>query len=332
MQFISNIKVFGHRSLVNSLEFATNYFPRPLLFLVDLIVFLKKRISPMREIPKSFCTNIEWDKDFNINRNFFFEDKPIWISWLCLVKDWDDFLEEVVESHIVLCDQIIIMNNNSKDNTKKIALKLLSKYPDKIEYFENNYEIYFVWNPKFEQTKPNSIHSLAYQRNFVLSKAKFKYAMKLDDDNLIIPNKWKELRKYILEYTPNRYVYIYWINILNRNWRICIPESTPYCWRISDHWIFPISPLTYFYQIPWWWADPLNHPYLFKRFWESFIHLKFYKKYYWVINYAIEARNKYIQNLLSDKLEFNIWKYSTYFENEAEVKLILEKFNIKSKA
>jgi hypothetical protein len=33
--------------------------------------------------------------------------------------------------------------------------------------------------------------------------------MKLDDDNLLIPEKWKNIRKYVLEKKINKYI-AYW--------------------------------------------------------------------------------------------------------------------------
>jgi glycosyltransferase involved in cell wall biosynthesis len=34
-----------------------------------------------------------------------------------------------------LCDEVVIIDNNSSDNTPKIAKELVDRYPDRIKYY-----------------------------------------------------------------------------------------------------------------------------------------------------------------------------------------------------
>ncbi len=309
---------------------ATDYLPYKLMLVVDFIVYIKKIINPIKPISENFCINIEWIKEANIDYNWWNENKPLWISWICRIKNWDDFLEQTIESHLVLCDEIIIWDNLSTDKTKEISLKLQGKYPWRVIYFEYPYEVYPIWSNEFLNCPANSLHSFAYQSNWTMSKSKYKYIIKVDDDNIIVPDLWKNLRNKILSNPKNRYYYYYWINLLQKKSIIWVPKQLPYSWKYADHWIFPISKFTYFDQFLN--AEMLYHPYLYCRFWELFLHLKFLKKDFWCWNREENLKNNLIKQVKKYELDTNIKKYSKYFTTISEVKLLLETLKIKNKA
>jgi glycosyltransferase involved in cell wall biosynthesis len=51
------------------------------------------------------------------------------------LKNSSDFLIESIESHINLVDEIILVDNNSEDDTKEICLKMQAKYNKKIIFY-----------------------------------------------------------------------------------------------------------------------------------------------------------------------------------------------------
>lgn len=253
------------------------YFLR---YIKDILDWFKLKIFS-KKLDINILKNIEWIKDMDIPYNWFIENKKVWISWVARLKNAEDFLKIVVESHINFLDEIILVDNKSIDNTKKICLELMNKYPNKIKFYEYNYDVKSLWN---YNVLANSLESLAYYYNWAFSKSTYKYVMKLDDDNLLIPRKWKEIRKYVIDKKPNRYISYWWYNLLKKWDNIWICKSDIYSWKNWDHWIYPISEYSYYTQSNIWLCEQLNHNLIFKRFNFSFYHLKYLKKGFWLNN------------------------------------------------
>lgn len=237
----------------------------------------KMRAKP---VSKDILSNIEGINEMNISYEWFMEKKPLWISWVARLKNAEDFLEFVVESHLPFLDEIILVDNLSVDNTRAICKRLQEKYPEKIQFYEYNYTVVAIWSDENIQT--NSIHSLAYYYNWCFSKSKYSYVMKLDDDNMLLPAKWKNIRESIITKSPQRYC-VYWgYNLLKRDNSIGVCKNDPYSWKLADHWIYPVSKYTYYTQNTL--CEQLNHNLFFKRFNFSFLHLKYLKKMFGLHN------------------------------------------------
>lgn len=239
------------------------------------------RYFTVKKVSKELLENIEWIKEMNIPIEWFYEKKPLWISWVARLKNWDDFLEEVIESYLSFVDEIILVDNLSTDKTKEICLKLQKKYPDKIKFYTYPYEVVPPWKEN-EKVSENSIHSLTYYYNWSFSKAKYKYVVKVDDDNLFIEEAWKRLREYVLTKQPKEYVVFWWVNLLAKGDVVWVSEKRKYLGKYWDHWIYPVSDRTYFIKIPV--SEKFICPYRYKRMWFSLLHLKYLKKKFWLIN------------------------------------------------
>ncbi len=289
----------------------------PTRYLMDIVSYLKRRNS-IAEITENELTNIEWIKEMNIPISWFTEKKPLWISWVARLKNGDDFLEKVIESHIHFLDEIILVDNQSIDNTREICLKLQKKYPEKIKFFEYNYDVYPPWTE--ECIASNSIHSLAYYYNWCFSKTKYQYVMKLDDDNLFLAEKWQKLRKYILKNRPNKYLVYWWYNLIkDKKWKKWIPINYKYSGKYWDHWIYKVSKQTYYIQ--WKYFEEFKNNLFYMRNGFSFFHLKFLKKQFWfsnlrASNYTKEYKNKIHTKILTNLTDFFDKKIIDYLNNK----------------
>jgi glycosyltransferase involved in cell wall biosynthesis len=286
---------------------ATANFPNFLLYFVDRIVFLKKKIVGVPDMPKELCINLEWVKKLNIDYNSFGEKKKLWISWIMRIRNWDDFMEAVIESHLYLCDEIIILENKSTDQTSTIGKQLLKKYPDKIQYYEYDYHIYKCFSKEFDSCPWNSVHALAYYINWGYSKARYKYVMKVDDDDLWISSAAKQLRKKILAMKGNRAFYYYWVNLLKIGDEIGISKYSPYLGKNWDHLIYSLSKKTYCLQS--YWSELFVQPWRWKRFWLWLLHLKYLKKEYGCINYPEPKKTQWIKSILDGGIDADFKKY-----------------------
>lgn len=270
----------------------------PIRYLMDILswIYRHKTVQPISE---SLLINKEWVTEYNIPISWFTEKKPLWISWVARIKNGDDFLEKVIESHIDFLDEIILVDNMSTDNTKEICMKLEKKYPEKIKFYSYEYKVNWPWSKLWKEW--NSIHSFAYYSNWCQSKAKYKYIMKIDDDNLFNHNKWIEIRNYIIRNNPNKYM-VYWgYNLIKTvNWIIWISKDNTYIWRYWDHWIYPVSKYNYYIvnKCYGWYNEFFINNLFFKRFGFSFYHLKYLKKNNWMINLKNKSAIRHIQNIL----------------------------------
>ncbi len=231
------------------------YWKIPLLIklIINLMVF--KRNLLLKKLWKfKDYTNIESIKEFNIDKNSFNPKyRKNWISFFSRLKNAEDFLYETVISHEPFADEIILVDNNSTDNTKQICLDLVKEFPNKIKFYEYTNEVYPVWDNRWDKKNNNSIHSLSYYYNWTMAKTTYKFVAKLDDDMIIFD---KTNLKKIIENIKNNWIdYLQIIPQLNLkiiNWEIKTPLKLnsnilpPIAWLYLDHWIFPISELTYF--------------------------------------------------------------------------------------
>ncbi len=270
--------------------------------LIIVYSYIRRKIIT-KPIPKEILINKEGFKDYNINYNWFIENKPIGISWIARLKNSVDYLEQVVEAFLPYLDEIILASEKSTDWTNELCEKLAKKYPDKIKYYLYEHKINFRDYDWIEQPTSDSIHSFAYFTNWAFAKSKYKYVMRLDDDILPISETWEKMRNYIFEKKPKKYLLYFWINVLKRWNKIWVMSKQPRCWTWWDNWIYPVSKYTYFTQIVWS-TEAFHLDLYYKAFEFWYLHLKNLKKLNWTADYKDSEWWKFFQSL-SDKSDIH---------------------------
>ncbi|OIO77106.1 hypothetical protein AUJ87_01780 [Candidatus Gracilibacteria bacterium CG1_02_38_174] len=237
-----------------------------------------------KPVSLSLLQNIENIKTMNIPHSWFTEDKLSGISGVARLKNGDDFLEQTLESHIPFLDELILIDNLSTDSTRLICEKFAKKYPQKVKVYEYPYNVFQIGTHKVD---PRSIHSFAYYSNWCVSQTKYRYIMRVDDDNILIPEKFNQIRTYILKYKPNKNLMYWGYNLLKKDNQIGICKNDPYSGKLADHGIYPVSEFTYYIQSEF--GELLRDNLLYKRFGMSFIHLKYLKKDLGFINCSTDV-------------------------------------------
>ncbi len=273
-------------------------YPLLYIFFIKLIQ-IKKNILSLIRWDFKWYKNIEWKKDYYIKKDSFnFWKRKNWISAFWRLYNSEFFLEKVVESHINLFDEIILVDNNSNDKTDKICKKLQSKYPNIVKYYKYPFEIYKIWTKKYLDTKENSIHSLSYYYNWTLSKTSYKYVIKLDDDHLVINNNLKLIIDKIKKNELKCFLQIPLLNIYRYKNKLCYSYDSlksSFAWLFWDFWFFPISEKTYFIKQKK--AETIIFPLKIKNYKISLLHLKWLKPTLWLNNYWNKVVNKLILRL-----------------------------------
>jgi len=286
-------------------------------------ISLKKKILLQKRWAFHGLHNEENETSYIIAENDFDQTtKKDGITALWRFKNSEDFLEICIQSILPFVDEVIMLvDQNSTDNTDAICKKLAAEFSEKCKYYAYTAEVY-PWNhPKYNSTSDNSIHSLSYFYNFCMSKSSYKYVMKFDDDMLCVGEDFGNVCAMIKEQWLEHFLDIPQINISrDDDWQLLIANkylSSWIAWIFGDHGIFPLSKKTYFFNDTW--CENLIAPYWIqyaKTIW--FLHLKNLKSGWWMKNYngyGIE----YIKKL-------NEW--STYIPLPDKYKRILSKRGI----
>lgn len=116
------------------------------------------------------------------------------ISGLLRVRNDAIFIESCVDSCIDALDELIIIYNDCTDNSEEIINRCKKKYPHKIYVYKYPYK---VLSSKLSEEEFNFVmslpedskHLLSSYYNFGLSKVQYKYAMKIDADQIYFTDK-----------------------------------------------------------------------------------------------------------------------------------------------
>ncbi|WP_039987531.1 glycosyltransferase family 2 protein [Vibrio owensii] len=112
------------------------------------------------------------------------------ISAVYRVKNGGRFLESSILSIAPLCTEIIVVDNNSTDNTKQIVDSISLKFKGvcEIKYFIYDNELSPAGRGYYDKVKINPESSLAKFYNFAFSKASCEYIMKVDAHLIYLPS------------------------------------------------------------------------------------------------------------------------------------------------
>ncbi|XNS81283.1 glycosyltransferase [Vibrio cyclitrophicus] len=98
--------------------------------------------------------------------------KPNGISLLIAAQNEEKTIEMCIRSFIDFADEIIIVTNGSIDNTRSICKKLVDEFGEKVRFFD----------------KPDLV-DLYQNREFALTKSKFRWVMRGDADFIAYNNE-----------------------------------------------------------------------------------------------------------------------------------------------
>ena len=258
--------------------------------LIQFLVLLKKRILILKRWKFKWLKNIEWLKEYEIlAESFSSKNRKDWISWFARLRNWWEFLEQVIESHVSYLDEIILVDNNSEDNTREICEKMQRKYPKIIKIYKYEPEVYKLWTKEYAEVSENSIYDMSYYYNRVLSKTTYKYAIKIDDDHIVIPEVLEEIINSIRKNWLNKFVSVWLYNVIQKWDDLYLPVNAPFAWLYWDFWFFPVSENTYFVKDKK--CENFIHNLRTKYWWLWFFHLKFFKKSWGFVNYEWKVKD-----------------------------------------
>jgi len=235
--------------------------------------FLKKTVKNKKEA--------EW----KFNKRDLCKKRKIGISGFMRIRNEEDYLALAIESYLPFLDELIIVHNRCTDRSPEIANFYEKKYPNKIKVYEYKPYVYPQGSKEHAKLPPSSIYSLVNYYNFALSKVTYKYAIKVDGDQVAIPKVFeKAVEKVLTDNSTNKYYTCKGINLWDSNNKIYVNLNRPYTGG-ADQGFFPVSKRTYFkhHEI----YEVLSHNLKMENLGVLFFHLKGMKKDRGISNYDL---------------------------------------------
>ncbi len=121
------------------------------------------------------------------------------LSGLIRTRNEAKLLESCIDSCIDALDELIVVYNDCSDNTAEILEKKRMQYPEKLKVYAYNHKVlsFDLTHDEFEYTKTlpdESPRLYCNQCNFGLSKMQYKYAVKIDADQIYFTDEIKKWR------------------------------------------------------------------------------------------------------------------------------------------
>lgn len=135
-------------------------------------------------------------EDFYVDMSFLKKERPVGVSGLLRVRNDAEFLSDCIDSCIDALDELIICFQDCEDDAPKVIREKQQQYPDKIKVYYYAPSVY-CWGLTDERKKyafslpDSSIHKLCNYYNYTLSKATYRYALKIDSDQVYFADKLK---------------------------------------------------------------------------------------------------------------------------------------------
>ena len=126
------------------------------------------------------------------------QEYSIGISGILRCRNNDDFLEECIDSVISELDELVVVYNECTDRSVEILEQKQQQYPEKVKLYEYLPHVLPLELDKesfaYAQTLPNDSEELmAGYSNFALSKASYRYIMKVDADQIYFTERLKRI-------------------------------------------------------------------------------------------------------------------------------------------
>ena len=132
--------------------------------------------------------NIEARDDFNIKFSPLFASKKPGISAMLRVKNEAKNIQDVLNSCLLVFDEVVVVDNMSTDETVSIVESFIMQnrkgFGERVKIYHYPFEVSKCGQENFDCPE-NSVHSLAYFYNYALSKCSCSHVFKWDGDMIL---------------------------------------------------------------------------------------------------------------------------------------------------
>jgi len=169
------------------------------------------------------------------------------VSGYMRLRNEAEFIGRVIESVIKPLDELVIVYNRCTDRTPEIVEKYRKKHPSKIKVYPYKPWVYPQGSKEYAVLSPNSPHSLINYYNFALAQTTRKVVVKIDGDDLFIPELFKAVVDNIKKNGLNKYLDFLGINLWDENGKIYVNGNRP---TMGGRAFFPVNKRIYHIKVP----------------------------------------------------------------------------------
>ena len=135
-------------------------------------------------------------EDYKFDFTELDKERPIGVSGLMRVKNDGEFVAASIDSCIDALDELIIVYDDSDDNTEEEIRNKQKENPEKIKIYHYEPEIFShnLDDSRFQEVLAlplDSEHLLANYYNWTMSRASYRYCFKIDADQIYFTSKLK---------------------------------------------------------------------------------------------------------------------------------------------
>lgn len=218
------------------------------ILLINAVMIKKKIILHQRGEFKGL-KNVENFSEYNIEASALHADgRTPGLSGFARLRNADTFLEICLRSHINFLDELILVDNNSTDDTEKICLKLMEEFPDKVKYYRYAPEVSKIATSEYDMQCENSVRDLSYYCNWVLSKTTYSHVMKVDDDHLMNQEAFASFINTIDFNAPDVFYSFSGYNVKKVGNTFKLLKRLPLAGLYGDHGIAKVNGFFYFFR------------------------------------------------------------------------------------
>lgn len=269
--------------------------------------------------------------NYNFDNNSL-ENRPYGLSAFIRLKNGADTIGLVIDSHIKIFDEIVIVINNCTDNSLQVCCDYLNKYPEKLKVLIYEPYVHPFGGVEHKNEPASSKHSFVNFSNIALQSTKFSYVMKLDDDHYC-PQEYQERNAFLRDFDPLKVNYFSGINLAwNIDNKVGISENYPLAGN-GDHFIVKVNKSTFFKKndvCEYFCCNGMASNYIGLRYY----HLKFLRENFGFNNVVNTERGSILTKKVIDMSvvsysdfqkscdAFSVWSNKSYFDERLKQKVI----------
>lgn len=138
---------------------------------------------------------------FDVSLSAWKRDKPHGISGLFRLKDEGQFMDASVLSHIQWLDEVVLLVQESKDDTIEKAVELRNRYPDKIRVECYPFNVHPIGSAGHFDSPDNSVYTMMHLTNYGISRCRYSWVAKIEGDVIALPTF--QLIRDLVDMFPN---------------------------------------------------------------------------------------------------------------------------------
>lgn len=146
---------------------------------------------------------------YTVERTDLTHKRPLGVTGILRCHNAADFLEMCIDSCIEGLDELVAVYHDCTDDTPRILADKQAQYPDKIKVYEYTPYVFPMEMDEslfsFVKNLPSdSAHLMSGYSNYALSKATYRYVVKIDADQIYFSEPWKRICEAYRSVAPVR--------------------------------------------------------------------------------------------------------------------------------